>query len=140
MAVRSEPPSAAPSAFLILCPSISVSGCLTVHNIWIFIGRIPAWLLTVLDWLVSVAERLLVIGFAWVALRLGYQVLHGIDSKGNQEILKTITDNWKAVLILFLVPLFYRTTRRFLERARKFAGIEAEAEEAEEEPNPSSDD
>jgi hypothetical protein len=110
-----------------------------VHNIWTFIGRIPTWLLTLLDWLVSVAERLLVLGFAWVALRLGYQVLCGIDSKGNQEILETITDNWKAVLILFLIPLFYRTTRRFLERARKFAGIETEAEEAEEDANPPSE-
>lgn len=87
MPVSSEPPSAAPPGFLILCASFSVSGCLTVHNIWTFIGRIPTRLLTLLDWLVSVAERLLVLGFAWVALRLGYQVLCGIDSKGNQEIL-----------------------------------------------------
>lgn len=96
-------------------------------------------LLDLLDWLVSVTERLLVLALAWVALRLGYQVLHGINPDGNQGILKTASENWKAVLILFLIPLFYRTARQFLERARKFAGIETEPEEEEEDTNPSPD-
>jgi hypothetical protein len=111
-----------------------------VNALWSFIVSIPTRVLSLLDWLVSVAERLLVLGFAWVALRLGYQMMCGIDTAENQKLLETITDNWKAVLILFLIPLFYRTSRRFLERARKFAGIETEAEEAaEENANPPSD-
>ena len=104
-----------------------------MKTIWNFIVLLPGRFMTLLDWLVSVAERVLVLGFVCVALRVGYQLTRGIDSDGNKEILKTITENWKAVLILFLIPLFYRTARRFLERARKFAGIEAESEEPESE-------
>jgi hypothetical protein len=67
-------------------------------------------------------------------------MLRGINEAENEKILRTITENWKAVLILFLIPLFYRTSRRFLERAKKFAGIEAEPEEedAQEGSNPAS--
>ena len=107
-----------------------------MKRFWSVIASIPRSLLSVLDWLVSVAERLLVLGFAWAALYLGYKVLRGFDSDRNKEIFGTVTDNWKAVLILFLVPLFYRTMRGFLERARKIAGIEAEPEETEEDENP----
>jgi hypothetical protein len=102
-----------------------------VKTIWNFIVRLPDRFVSLLDWLVSAAERLLVLGFVCVALRTGYQLARGIDADGNKLILGTITENWKAVLILFLIPLFYRTARRFLERARKFAGIEAESEESE---------
>lgn len=40
------------------------------------------------------------------------------------ELARALNENWKVILIL-LVPLFYRTVRMFLERAQKFAGIEA---------------
>jgi hypothetical protein len=44
-------------------------------------------------------------------------------------VLKTLSDNWKAVLIL-LVPLFYRTIRKFIARIRKGPlGMEADPEE-----------
>lgn len=44
-------------------------------------------------------------------------------------VLKTISDDWKAVLIL-LVPLFYRTIRKFIARIRKGPlGVEADPEE-----------
>jgi hypothetical protein len=35
-----------------------------------------------------------------------------------------LNGNWKIGLLL-LIPLFFRTVRTFLERAEKFAGIEA---------------
>jgi hypothetical protein len=103
-----------------------------VKAFWVFVASIPTRFLELLNWLVSVAEHLLVLGFAWAAFLLGYRLLRGIDSCANQHILRTISENWKAVLILFLIPLLYRTIRRFLERAKKFAGIEAEPEEEEE--------
>ncbi len=59
----------------------------------------------------------------WIAL--------AFDMEARQErlatILKMLSDNWKAGLLL-LVPLFYRTIRMFLERVKRFAGMETEQE------------
>ncbi len=50
-------------------------------------------------------------------------------------LLKTLSDNWKASLIL-LVPLFYRTIRKFIARVTKLpGGVEAITEDEKAKPD-----
>jgi len=52
-----------------------------------------------------------------------------------EQSLKMVNDNWKVGLLI-LIPLFYRTTRMFLERVRKVWGVEAEPEDIVKKQNP----
>jgi hypothetical protein len=83
------------------------------------------------DKLLRVGEVSVVISITFTALlAVGY----GLFWLGwcNQQtrairltgLAKALNENWKVILIL-LVPLFYRTVRMFLERVQKVAGIEA---------------
>ncbi len=93
-----------------------------------------------LDRTLKACEALLVI-FLTVAL-LGfivYQITWIITACPQERIKSTFTmlnENWKVGLLL-LVPLFYRTIRMFLERVRKFLGMETrEPDEERVETNP----
>jgi hypothetical protein len=81
---------------------------------------IPGLIVSVLDWLVSVAERLVVLAIACVVFYTGWLAFSGASSIW---ILSVLSENWKALLLL-LIPLFYRTIRTFLEEVQKFAGME----------------
>jgi hypothetical protein len=90
----------------------------------------PAWILLVLDWLVSVTERLVVLGVVGAVFYIGWLWHSGvvIASKpaatpatmatSAAEVLRAISENWKALLLL-LIPLFYRTIREILNRIEK---------------------
>lgn len=99
---------------------------------------VASTILRILDWFVAVAERLLVLSLAGLIFYFGYLILFGKVRQVNEYALKEIAGNWKAALVVLLIPLFYRTVRMFLEKARKFAGIEAGPPEEEEsaKPNP----
>ena len=75
-----------------------------------------------LDWLVQVAERLLVLSLAYVVLRFGYQLLSGRSSAKENELIASVATNYKAVILL-LIPLFYRTVRIFLEQVESAFGL-----------------
>jgi hypothetical protein len=91
------------------------------------IPTLAAAIIAILDWVVGVVERLVVLAIAFVAFYVGWFALHGDKQKSDAlvQMLKALSDNWKGLLLL-LIPLFYRTVRTFLERAKKFLGIEAE--------------
>ncbi len=83
-----------------------------------------AELLVVLTLAVSVIS-LTIMTLIWIFAGCSFQ----IREQRMMDVLKALGDNWKAVLIL-LIPLFYRTTRRFISRITKGPfGVEAPAEE-----------
>jgi len=71
--------------------------------------------------------------FLWVA--------YGIELPSRparlEAALKTFNENWKLGLLL-LIPLFFRTIRKFMERVEEVAGMKARAPETQpkEVPNP----
>jgi hypothetical protein len=88
----------------------------------------PAGILSALDWLVSVAERVVALGIACVIFYTGLLLVSGVKAVPKPsniqttmprlaavEILTAVSENWKALLIL-VIPLFYRTIRGFVER------------------------
>ena len=89
--------------------------------------KVEPWLDRVLKFL----EVVIVLVLAVVILAVtGYEIVWVF--RGNQwpsqvrleAALKALNENWKVVLLL-LVPLFYRTIRGFLERVEEFAGAKA---------------
>jgi len=98
--------------------------------LWTIIQEFPDWIIKVLDWIVAVTERLVVLAIAFIAFYGGWLAFRADPEKSDAltEALKALSDNWKG-LILLLVPLFYRTVRTFLEKVRKFAGMETETDE-----------
>jgi len=75
-----------------------------------------------LDWLVSVVERLLVLGLSFVVFYFGYQLVRGNSMPGQLAVLKFFSDNWKIGIIV-LVVLFYGTVRIFLEQVQEVWGM-----------------
>jgi hypothetical protein len=114
-----------------------------------------AWLEERSDTFLTVAELSVVLALAVSLTILAILTLIWIVKTGSLQtqqdrlttILKTLSDNWKAVLIL-LVPLFYRTIRKFIARIKKGPwGMEADSEEEADkldiplaEPNPAQED
>jgi len=95
------------------------------------------WLEDRSDTFMTVAELVLVLALALFLSILAILTLFWIlwtkhlyiEQERLTVVLKTLSDNWKAVLIL-LVPLFYRTIRKFIARIKKGPlGVEADAEE-----------
>src|SRR5260370_1904360 len=78
--------------------------------------------LEILDWIVMIVERLLVLGLAFLVFYFGWQLLQGNSTQGQLDVLKSLSENWKAGLIL-LIALFYGTVMKFLEEVREFAGM-----------------
>lgn len=93
-----------------------------VATIRFLIARIAKTILRFLDWGVMVMERLLVLGLAYLAFCFGYHLLRGDFGHGQLDALKSISENWKAGLLLLLI-LFYGTVRKFLEEVHEFAGM-----------------
>src|SRR5271167_311634 len=97
---------------------------MTVLSTLAAMRRIPTWILSVLDWIIGLAERLVVIAIACVGFYIGWGAFHTADqTKFMKDMLNPLSENWRALLPL-LIPLFYRTVRAFLERVEKFAGME----------------
>jgi hypothetical protein len=79
-------------------------------------------ILRCLDWLVSVAERLIVLGLSGLVFHFGYHVWRGTLSADESKILPLLGQNWKIIFVL-MVPLFYQTIRTFLEEVQEFWGM-----------------
>ena len=92
--------------------------------------KTPKAIISILDWLVAVAERTVALTIAATVFYAGWSVFHGTADQSLKDTLKTFSENWRAFLLL-LIPLFYRTVRTFLERVKKFAGMETELLERE---------
>ena len=69
------------------------------------------------------------LAIAFAVFYFCWHIIRGNQSEVSsaEHALEVCSQNWKGLLIL-LVPLFYRTIRTFLEKARKAWGIEVEAE------------
>lgn len=94
-----------------------------------FVQGSPAAIVAILDWVVAVIERMVVIAVALIAFYSGWLAFHEPGkSDALTQTLKALSEYWKGLLLL-LIPLFYRTVRTFLEKVRKFAGMETETEE-----------
>lgn len=79
-------------------------------------------ILRFLDWLVSVVERLLVLGLSYVIFYFGYQLVRGKSVPDQFTVLKFFADNWKIGIIVLIV-LFYGTVRTFLEQVQEVWGM-----------------
>ena len=82
-------------------------------------------------------EGLTVLAIFGVGMYVAYWLVRGGISDPHRirvvDLLRTINDNWKAVLLLG-IPLFYRTIRAFMERVRKVGGVETSRPADETEP------
>lgn len=100
-----------------------------LRYLWSIILLLPKSILVALDWIVGVLERLVVITIVLMAFYVGWLAFHGTTNQADRSAfvttLTTLSDNWKPLLLL-LIPLFYRTVRTFLEKVRKFAGMETD--------------
>jgi len=93
-----------------------------------------------LDRALKTCEALIVICLTLALLGfISYQIAWIVKGPHQERIKSTVAmlnENWKVGLLL-LVPLFYRTVRMFLERVRKFLGMETrDPDEISTEPNP----
>jgi hypothetical protein len=93
------------------------------------VGDLPIWL----DWVLSVIEPCVVLAITFSIAYATYIMLFAPDGRGLHLfriawVLTALNDNWKIVLIL-LVPLFYRTIRVFLEEVVEFAGMKRKQKE-----------
>jgi hypothetical protein len=87
------------------------------------------------DKCLKISEATVVITITLVLVLLIGREVHWVwiacDPFSRQQRIETalrmVNDNWK-VGILILIPLFYRTTRMFLQRVRKAWWFEAEPE------------
>ena len=72
-----------------------------------------------LDWLVSFLERLVTLS---IGVAIGFVGWRLISSKTAPEVVTTLGQNWKALLLL-LVPLLYQTIRKFLDEVEEAFGM-----------------
>lgn len=85
---------------------------------WKAVRRLP----DLLDWLLSVLERLLALGLAVAVIWAGYRLATGKATQNEQDTIFKLGENWKAALFL-LIPLFYKTVRVFLEEVHEAFGM-----------------
>jgi 1,4-dihydroxy-2-naphthoate octaprenyltransferase len=107
--------------------------------IWKVITALPAGVILLLDWIVSVAERLIVLGVGGAACYLGYRFVFGKASPSDSSLVSNLSQHWQ-ILALLAIPLFYQTIRKFLEQAEEAWGIKKKRElegDTEQKPNPS---
>jgi hypothetical protein len=98
---------------------------------------------TVFDRCLKISEACVVLTITALLILLVIRQVHwvsiacdgAISQQRIEASLKMVNDNWK-VGILILIPLFYRTTRMFLERVRKVWWLEAEPEAVVKTQNP----
>jgi hypothetical protein len=95
-------------------------------NLWQkFVTRLVEFargILAILDWLVMVAERMIVLGVTFLALYFGVQSLRGLLTDGQSKALYLAGQSWRIVFIL-MIPLFYQTVRTFLEEVQEIWGM-----------------
>jgi hypothetical protein len=96
------------------------------------VRSISEGILGCLDWLVRLAERLIVLGLAFVILRFGYRLIFWPIPPDATDWITKIAANWKAVILL-LIPLFYRTVRIFLEQVEEAFGMKRPPQKSSEE-------
>jgi hypothetical protein len=82
------------------------------------ITKIPSGTLDFLDWILSLAERVIAIGICIVVFYLGFRLMSGKASASDSQFLLALGQNWK-VLLLVLVPLFYPTIRKLIVEAQE---------------------
>ncbi len=99
-----------------------------------------------MDRALKACEALIVISLTVVLLGfVVYQIvwiMAGCVQERINSTFKMLNDYWKVGLLL-LVPLFYRTVRMFLEKVRKFLGMETrdpDQERVEANPKPGKSD
>ncbi len=90
---------------------------------WMMIAHIPAQIIIMLDWVLTLAERIIAIGICVVVFYLGYRLMSGKASESDSHFLYALGQNWK-VLLLVLVPLFYPTVRKLIQEAQKIGPYE----------------
>lgn len=95
-----------------------------MQTLWRGLKAIPRGILAALDWLVGVLERLTVIAIGCIVFYTGWQFLQGSVTQSLRDTVKALSDNWR-ILLLVLVPLFYRAVRSFLERLEEAWGMKA---------------
>jgi hypothetical protein len=72
-----------------------------------------------LDWLVALLERLITLSIGVAVFIVGWRLVWG---KSAADVLTTVNQNWKALLII-LIPLLYQTIRKFLDELEEFYGM-----------------
>ena len=82
------------------------------------VAKIPGGTLDVLDWILSLTERVIAIGVGVVVFYLGFRLMSGKASASDSQFLLALGQNWK-VLLLVLVPLFYPTVRKLVLEAQE---------------------
>jgi hypothetical protein len=80
-----------------------------------------------------VIEFGLTLAVTYVAVYVGYWLVFGpaADPRHDRmlQLVKTISDNWKAFLLLG-IPLFYRTVRTFMEEVQEAGGMKRRSQPA----------
>jgi len=112
-----------------LSPPRIIQFVIGLPNIRAFLTSTPSGICAALDWLVKVAERLLVLGVAFLAFYFGYYFCRASLSKEQKEVVAFVAINWKIILIL-MIPLFYQTVRTFLEEVQEAWGIKRRPKQA----------
>jgi hypothetical protein len=87
------------------------------------------------DRCLKISEAVVVITITFILVLLVFRQVHWVWIACNaadrqsriEQSLRMVNDNWKVGLLI-LIPLFYRTTRMFLQRVRKAGWFEAEPE------------
>jgi hypothetical protein len=79
---------------------------------------LPELLLQGLDWLLSLAERLVALGICAAALYLGFRFLAGRASNSDVQFMSAASTNWKVLLVI-LVPLFFPTIKKLILETKK---------------------
>lgn len=89
--------------------------------------------LTGLDKVHDIASQLVALGLLVFLCWGAWELVWPSSRAGAREVLAIINDNWKAAMF-FLVVVFFRPIRSFLDRLKRAWGLEAQEEVAEQLP------
>jgi len=94
----------------------------------LWIQSIPKWILSFLDWVVSLTERLMALAIAYLVFYVGWHILHPPIAQSLKDALQILPADWKLLLIL-MIPLFYRPIKMLLGRVKGLPGVDLEPPE-----------
>jgi hypothetical protein len=89
---------------------------------WKVLTLTPQAIIALLDWFLSVAERLIVLSVASAASYLGYRFVSGKASQSDSSLVLNVSQHWQ-ILALLAIPLFYQTVRKFLDELEEAFGM-----------------
>ena len=118
LAVKENPPP--PSQKFFTLPQNNSPQHPTYQDVWL--GRVEYTIVMLLSLAIILTISLYII-----------QIFSGVCDKTTENLSNTldrINGHWQICLII-LLPLFFRPTRNFLEKMRKFGGVEAQNPEHE---------